>query len=461
MAWLQNLAGHAEDLLNKIDQNAATVLNDSSKVGFDEENGFSQFEPESTIEEPTKTIKLRSPSPQTLINRTPNKSPDFLNSALETPSLINFIDENKTEESPAKSNQISSSSASINVSDEIDFLQSKFAKLELENEDLNKQLLNIQHLYSEMRNENSNLQIQVERLHKQLDSAQYEREQYVARAQRILQEKEKLISLKKETEHEEVESSILNTYNEELKKELEFQQTQVKNLNGTNEKLLKELQSLQMQHQVIQQGLNQTNQALEQNILREKKLRAIAEDDCSQKIKELQMKNVEIAQLQEALRCTKNECIKLTEALQKKSEHLENEEYENRIKSLTQTLMLKQSKLETITTDRNALKLQLEKLEVEHKNNIAELNKDRVKVINIQNVSDENVPVSNFMRVSPEDRGMTRRVKHAYSSLDAVSIRTGIFLRRYPLARVFVFSYMVILHIWVLTVLLWDVPINR
>lgn len=29
MAWLQNLAGRAEDLLNKIDQNAATVLNDS------------------------------------------------------------------------------------------------------------------------------------------------------------------------------------------------------------------------------------------------------------------------------------------------------------------------------------------------------------------------------------------------------------------------------------------------
>lgn len=29
MAWLQNLAGRAEDLLNKIDQNAATVLNES------------------------------------------------------------------------------------------------------------------------------------------------------------------------------------------------------------------------------------------------------------------------------------------------------------------------------------------------------------------------------------------------------------------------------------------------
>jgi hypothetical protein len=34
-------------------------------------------------------------------------------------------------------------------------------------------------------------------------------------------------------------------------------------------------------------------------------------------------------------------------------------------------------------------------------------------------------------------------VKRAYSSLDAVSIRTGVFLRRYPLARILVLCYMV------------------
>lgn len=32
MAWLQNLAGKAENLLNKIDQNAATVLNEHNKL---------------------------------------------------------------------------------------------------------------------------------------------------------------------------------------------------------------------------------------------------------------------------------------------------------------------------------------------------------------------------------------------------------------------------------------------
>lgn len=55
----------------------------------------------------------------------------------------------------------------------------------------------------------------------------------------------------------------------------------------------------------------------------------------------------------------------------------------------------------------------------------------------------DRMTVPHFMRVSPHDAGVTRRVKHAYSTLDAISIRTGIFLRRYPLARVFVFFYMV------------------
>lgn len=44
---------------------------------------------------------------------------------------------------------------------------------------------------------------------------------------------------------------------------------------------------------------------------------------------------------------------------------------------------------------------------------------------------------------SPFDTSVTRRVKRAYSSLDAVSIRTGVFLRRYPLARILVLCYMV------------------
>ncbi|PSN34205.1 hypothetical protein C0J52_13135 [Blattella germanica] len=50
--------------------------------------------------------------------------------------------------------------------------------------------------------------------------------------------------------------------------------------------------------------------------------------------------------------------------------------------------------------------------------------------------------VPSFLMESPFDTGVARRVKRAYSSLDAVSIRTGVFLRRYPLARILVLCYM-------------------
>lgn len=43
MAWFQNLAGRAEDLLNKIDQNAATVLNESNSKLTDVEYVFQFF----------------------------------------------------------------------------------------------------------------------------------------------------------------------------------------------------------------------------------------------------------------------------------------------------------------------------------------------------------------------------------------------------------------------------------
>jgi Golgin subfamily A member 5. len=40
------------------------------------------------------------------------------------------------------------------------------------------------------------------------------------------------------------------------------------------------------------------------------------------------------------------------------------DELENRLHTLTQTLVLKQTSLETVTTEKNALRLQLEKIEV-------------------------------------------------------------------------------------------------
>lgn len=64
---------------------------------------------------------------------------------------------------------------------------------------MSQEILNVHHLYLQLRNENSNLQNQIERLNEQIVNAQNEKDQYMARAQRVLQEKEELINLKEDT----------------------------------------------------------------------------------------------------------------------------------------------------------------------------------------------------------------------------------------------------------------------
>ena len=66
--------------------------------------------------------------------------------------------------------------------------------------------------------------------------------------------------------------------------------------------------------------------------------------------------------------------------------------------------------------------------------------------------------VPQFLQESPFDGGVARRVKRAYGSLDGFSVRLGLFLRRYPIARVFVLLYMGLLHAWVMLVLLTYTP---
>lgn len=69
------------------------------------------------------------------------------------------------------------------------------------------------------------------------------------------------------------------------RKELEFHQAKNNELTQKNNQLTKDIQSLQMQHFVIQNGLHQSLQNLEQNILNEKKFRITAEEECLQKTK--------------------------------------------------------------------------------------------------------------------------------------------------------------------------------
>eukprot|EP00105_Crassostrea_gigas_P031002 XP_011453560.1 PREDICTED: golgin subfamily A member 5-like [Crassostrea gigas] len=62
------------------------------------------------------------------------------------------------------------------------------------------------------------------------------------------------------------------------------------------------------------------------------------------------------------------------------------------------------------------------------------------------------------MRETPTDHEVTKKMKRAANVIDKFSIRLGVFLRRYPIARVFILMYMVLLHLWVMVVLLTYQP---
>ncbi|KAF6023709.1 GOLGA5 [Bugula neritina] len=63
-----------------------------------------------------------------------------------------------------------------------------------------------------------------------------------------------------------------------------------------------------------------------------------------------------------------------------------------------------------------------------------------------------------FLKESPTDPEFARKVKRAANTIDRFSIRLGVFLRRYPIARVFVIIYMLLLHLWTMIVLLTYQP---
>lgn len=110
-------------------------------------------------------------------------------------------------------------SSSISYSEELQKYENRILQLEEQNLQLNSQLLNLQHLYSELKNENSLLNEQLQRANECVAATNVEMEQYRIRAQRVLQEKEKLIAYKQQIgpDDSECDDTILGNYLEELK----------------------------------------------------------------------------------------------------------------------------------------------------------------------------------------------------------------------------------------------------
>ena len=314
----------------------------------------------------------------------------------------------------------------------------------------------LQSLYAEkvqLSKQTVELQSALERTRSELNSTRSDLEQHKARALKTLQEKEKLIAELRSNESTGMDDTTIMELNQ-LRQERDTLREENQQISEQLRIVREELMNADVKLEKMRQKSAETNIQTQEILATEKRRRLDAEEDArlhSEEIRSLKdelirQRNSYTSQLQK----NESEIAKLR--MQLSATSTPSSEVETRLASLTHTLVSKQQALESLTTERNALRLQLEKIEYEFRNS------RRNVAYNINDTDDAKAQVPTFLMETPFDTGVTRGVKRAYSSLDAISVRTGVFLRRYPLARILVFFYMALLQFWVLVVLLSQSP---
>ncbi|CRK98300.1 CLUMA_CG011662, isoform A [Clunio marinus] len=292
-----------------------------------------------------------------------------------------------------------------------------------------------------------------------------ELQQYRLRAQNQLQLKEKMIEQLKFSGDEKVVNGnetgelTLQVQLEELKSERDHLQSEVELLTKRFDESRNFIEKMEHKHRMMQADAEDKLSTLE-NSISQLNLK------CSHYEEEIQFQKQEIARVREEML---NQKTVMTTKLHDKENELRRMknsvresqvqiEIENRMQSLTQSLLSKQNNLENVTAERNGLKLQFEKLSHQHEALLLQMRQERPQIIHINETDDAKSQVPNFMMVNPFDSRMSRRVKRAYSNLDQLGVRLGVFLRRYPLARISSIFYVALLHIFVVFVLLSSTP---
>ncbi|NWR54049.1 GOGA5 protein, partial [Bucorvus abyssinicus] len=351
-------------------------------------------------------------------------------------------------------------------------MQNEFAarlsKLEAERQSLAEGLTVAERKYLDEKRRADELQQQVKVTKNHLESAKQELTDYKQKATRILQSKEKLInSLKEGSGIEGLDSNTASTMElEELRHERETQREEIQKLMGQIQQMRTELQDMETQQVSEAESTREQLQDLQEQIAAHKMAKQEAEAELERQKHELHYTEEELYRtkntLQSRIKDREEEIQKLRNQLTNKALSSSSQtELENRLHQLTETLIHKQTMLESLSTEKNSLVYQLERLEQQLKAiQGSSTNGPSINMTGIDNAEGarmRNVPVL-FSDMDTNVAGMYGKVRKAASSIDQFSIRLGIFLRRYPIARVFVIIYMALLHLWVMIVLLTYSP---
>lgn len=296
------------------------------------------------------------------------------------------------------------------------------------------------------------------------ETAKQELQDYKHKASRILQSKEKLISsLKEGSGLDSLDGSGAVTMElEDLRHEKEMQREEIQKLQGQLQTLRAEIQDLENQALTETDTWREQQLQLEEQLASQTRAKQEAEAEAERCKQELHYVEEEQhrtkSSLQSRIKDREDDIQKLRNQLTNKTISNSQTELENRLHQLTETLIQKQTMLEALGTEKSSLVFQLERLEQQLKN--AQGGQSGGQAINIGGLEvpgtrQRNTPVLFNDQDSP---GVYGKVRKAASTIDRFSIRLGIFLRRYPMARVFVIVYMAILHLWVMIVLLTYSP---
>ncbi|XP_059159175.1 golgin subfamily A member 5-like [Physella acuta] len=300
------------------------------------------------------------------------------------------------------------------------------------------------------------------------EAARKELTEYKDKASRILQSKEKLIaSLRDGSSSPLGDGGGVSTLEyESLRQERDMLREELQQTKLTIDNLRSELQDAENQLQMDSYTAEETIRSLEDSVREEKRRREDAEQELLKQKQELQYTMEELhkqkATFQSRISDRETEIEKLRSQLMTKSMSSSTEnELESRLRSLTESLIQKQTVLEALSTEKNSLVLQLERMEHQYReleNAMPRVATSSQLVATNDHDDDVRQRLPLFLREVPTDHEVTRRMKRAANSIDGVSIRLGVFLRRYPMARVFVVVYMALLHFWVLVVMMTYKP---
>ncbi|NXA78812.1 GOGA5 protein, partial [Thryothorus ludovicianus] len=351
-------------------------------------------------------------------------------------------------------------------------MQNEFAarlsKVEAERQNLAEGITVAERKYLDEKRRADELQQQVKVTKSHLESAKQELADYKQKATRILQSKEKLInSLKEGSGIEGLNGNTASMVElEELRHERDTQREEIQKLMGQIQQMRAELQDMETQQVSEAESVREQLQDLQEQISAHKMAKQEAEAELERQKQELHYAEEELYRtkntLQSRIKDREEEIQKLRNQLTNKTLSSSSQtELENRLHQLTETLIQKQTMLESLSTEKNSLVYQLERLEQQLKAiQGTSANGPSINMAGIDGAEGarlRSVPVL-FGDAESSAAGMYGRVRKAASTIDQFSIRLGIFLRRYPIARVFVIIYMALLHLWVMIVLLTYTP---